>query len=299
MKVLCIGNIGCDITVPCDGFPVENTKNRVSEILEAGGGQASTAAYLLAKWGMDTSFIGGVGKDDFGHLIVDELKSVGVNTDLIEFDDDAKTTLGVIIVNKQNGSRTTIGYRDSNMDLVNNYDNIKADVILVDGYDRKVAETVIDNNPDAITIIDAGRCNEDVIALSKKVKHVVCSKDFAEDFTKIKIDYNNPQTISDIYAVMNKEFNGNVIITLEAKGCLYVKDNQIKIMPSIKVDPIDTTGAGDIFHGAYTYCVANNFDLEKTLKISNITGALSVTKMGGRNSVFPLEEVMKVYEENI
>jgi sulfofructose kinase len=70
-------------------------------------------------------------------------------------------------------------------------------------------------------------------------------------------------------------------------------------MPSINVTPVDTTGAGDLFHGAFTYCLAANYDLEKTLRISNITGALSVTKMGGRNSVFPLEEVLKIYEKTL
>ncbi|MFA5602266.1 MAG: carbohydrate kinase family protein [Bacilli bacterium] len=298
-KVLCIGNAVYDITIPYDGFPEENTKNRVAEIVEGGGGQASTAAYLLAKWGVDTTFIGGIGNDDFGRRIVDELKSVGVKTDLIEFDEDAKTTLGVVIVNKNTGSRTTIGYRDSKMGLLNNYSNITADVILVDGQDRKVAEQIIDNNPNAITVIDAGRCNEDIIALSKKVKYLVCSKEFAEDFTKIEIDFNNPKTINDIYSIMLKEFNNNIIITLEDKGSLYIKDNQIKLMPSIKVKAIDTTGAGDIFHGAFVYSLVNDYDIEKALKISNITGALSVTKIGARNSVPNLEEVMTLYNEKV
>lgn len=299
MKILCIGNATYDITVPYDGFPVENTKNRVSDLIECGGGQASNAAYLLGKWGADIAFVGGVGNDDFGKRIIEELRSVNVNTEYVETDQDAKTTLGIVIVNKNTGSRTTIGYRDSNMGLLNKYNEIKADVILVDGTERRVSEEIMANNPNAITIIDAGRCNEDVIALSKKVKYLVCSKNFAEEFTKINVDFDNPKSISDIYSIMNSEFKNNIIITLEAKGCLYMKDGTVKLMPSIKVTPIDTTGAGDLFHGAFTYCMAQGYDIEKSLKISNITGALSVTKMGSRNSVFPLEEVIKKYEENI
>ena len=45
-----------------------------------------------------------------------------------------------------------------------------------------------------------------------------------------------------------------------------MQDNIIKLMPSIKVTPIDSTGAGDIFHGAFTYCIAKGYDIEKTLK---------------------------------
>ncbi|HHT38388.1 MAG TPA: carbohydrate kinase family protein [Mollicutes bacterium] len=298
MKIICIGNASYDLTVPYDGFPIENTKNRVTEIVEGGGGPASNAAYLLGKWGMDTTFIGGVGKDDFGKRIIEELQSVGVNTEYIEFDDDAKTTLSIVIVNKNNGSRTTIAHRDSNMGLVNSYKDIKADVILVDGQELRASLEVMENNPNAITIIDAGRVKEEVITLAKKVKYLVCSKNFAEEFTNVKIDLNNPKSISDVYSIMLKEFKNNIIITLESEGCLYMHDNKIKLMPSIKVKAVDTTGAGDFFHGAFTYCMAQNFDIETSLKISNITGGLSVTKMGARNSVFPLEEVMKKYEEN-
>ena len=68
-------------------------------------------------------------------------------------------------------------------------------------------------------------------------------------------------------------------------------------MPSLKVEAVDTTGAGDIFHGAFTYCIANNYSLEKTLKIANITGALSVTKIGSKNSI-PEKEDIKKYEED-
>lgn len=298
MKILCIGHASYDITIPFDGYPLENTKNRVDSKYECGGGPASNAAYLLGKWGEDTTFVGVMGDDLYAHRIANEFKSVGVNTDYIEYDKTAETTLSLIIVNKNNGSRTVLAHRLPNMELKNKME-LEADVILVDGQELKASLEAIENNPNAISIIDAGSLKEATVTLGKKVNYLVCSKNFAEDFTKIKVDFNNPKSIADIYNIMNNEFKNNIIITLEAKGCLYQKDGKIRLMPSIHVTPVDTTGAGDIFHGAFTYCIAHGFDLEKALKIANITGALSVTKMGGRNSVFPLEEVMKIYEKNI
>ncbi|MDD2519265.1 MAG: PfkB family carbohydrate kinase, partial [Bacilli bacterium] len=67
--------------------------------------------------------------------------------------------------------------------------------------------------------------------------------------------------------------------------------------PSITVKAIDSTGAGDIFHGAFTYGIAKGTDYEKMLKISNIAGAVSVTRIGGRNSVFSPSEMKEVYNE--
>ena len=70
-------------------------------------------------------------------------------------------------------------------------------------------------------------------------------------------------------------------------------------MSSLKVDAIDSTGAGDIFHGAFVYCLANNFDLEKTMRFSNITGAISVETIGSRFSIPELEVVEKKYNDTL
>ena len=149
---------------------------------------------------------------------------------------------------------------------------------------------------EAKKIIDAGSLRENTIELAKMVDYVVCSHDFAEQYTKSKIDFNDMKTLIDIYDKLKREFKNNIIITLEDKGC-FTYDDGYKMVPSIKVEAVDTTGAGDIYHGAFTYCVAHDYDILTTMKISNITGALSITRMGGRNSIFPLEEIMDKYNE--
>ena len=69
-------------------------------------------------------------------------------------------------------------------------------------------------------------------------------------------------------------------------------------MPPYKVEPKDTTGAGDIFHGAFVYGLCQNYNLEKTIKIASIAAALSVTKIGSKQSMPELEDVMKVYNRD-
>ncbi|MDD4027880.1 MAG: PfkB family carbohydrate kinase, partial [Bacilli bacterium] len=137
-----------------------------------------------------------------------------------------------------------------------------------------------------------GRNIPNVVELAKKVDYVVCSREFAESYTGINIDFSDVESIKNIYSKMSSDFK-NVVITLEEKGSLYKNGNNIIVMPSIKVSVKDSTGAGDYFHGAFVYCLINGFDMDKTIKISNVTGALSTTKVGARNSVPSLEEVMK------
>lgn len=290
MKILCVGSASYDITIPVSDFPKENTKTRVEEKYECGGGPAATAAYLLAKWNMDVSFIGTIGNDEYGRKLIKEFEQANVNLKNL-FIENEETTSSFITINTSNGTRTILTYRPKYKEIENIDLNFKPDVILTDGQEYKLMLNLMEKYPDAVTIIDAGRYTENIVELSKKVDYVVCSKDFAEKATNI-----DSASLKKMYNKLKEIFNTNIIVTLESKGCLYEIDGNIKIMPAIKVDAVDSTGAGDIFHGAFTYGVANNLDLESILKISNIAAGLSVTKIGSRNSVMPLEEVMRIYD---
>lgn len=296
MKILCIGHAAYDITVPLSEFPIENTKNRVSERIECGGGPASNAAYLLAKWNMDTYFAGIVGNDNYGNIIENEFKSVGVNVDYLEKSDELTTTSSFIIANSSNGSRTILTYRPKTMKMKNFDIDFEPDVILIDGQEKEASIKIMNEFPNAISIIDAGTAREDVIELADMVDYVVCSKDYAEAITGIKVKYGDPDTLIRIYNTLKKKYTKNVIVTLEGNGSMYEIDGIVKIMPSIKVDTKDSTAAGDIFHGAFTYGIANKFDIEKTLRYANLAGAISVTRVGGRFSVPSLDEVEKAYD---
>ena len=295
MKILCIGHAAYDITVPLTEYPIENTKNRVPERIECGGGPASNAAYLLAKWNMDTYFAGIVGNDNYGNIIENEFRSVGVNVDYLEKSDELVTTSSFIIANSSNGSRTILTYRPKTMKMKNFDIDFEPDVILIDGQEKEASIKIMNEFPNAISIIDAGTAREDVVELADMVDYVVCSKDYAESVTGIKVKYEDPDTLVRIYNALKKKYTKNVIVTLEGNGSMYEMDGVVKIMPSIKVDTKDSTAAGDIFHGAFTYGIANKFDIEKTLRYANLAGAISVTRVGGRFSVPSLEEVEKAY----
>lgn len=293
MKVLCIGHASFDITMPMDFYPVENTKYRVNDVMKCGGGPASNAAYLLAKWGVETYFAGVVGNDEYGKKIKKEFKEIGVDTTYLELDKNSETTLSFIINNKKNGSRTILTNRGKKLELSKEIE-IKPDIILMDGEELKTCKKIIKENPEAISIIDAGSLRPTVLELAKLVDYVVCSKAFAEEYTGIRINIHDSEVMKTIFKKMRKEFK-NVVITLEGKGSVYQDDRKINLMPSLKVESVDSTGAGDIYHGAFAYGILNGFDMEKTILMSNIAGALSVTKLGGRNSMPTLKEVKDLY----
>ena len=73
--------------------------------------------------------------------------------------------------------------------------------------------------------------------------------------------------------------------------------NDYELIPSIKVTPVDSTGAGDIFHGAFAYFISHDYSLKDSLKLANITGAISVTRIGSRYSIPTLEEIINIAKE--
>lgn len=296
---MCIGQSAYDITLPMDHYPIENKKVRVENKVECGGGSASNCAYLLAKWNLPTYFAGIVGNDLYGNNIKKEYESVGVNTKYLEISDKFNTTSSYIIANTQSGTRTILTSRDKDIKMSNVDFDDEFDFILFDGYEKDLSLKLIEKNPNAITILDAGSLKEATLELAKVVNYVVCSHDFAEDLSKVKINYDDFNSIVEAYQEIKKIIKGNLIITLESYGCFTCIDGLYKIIPSIKVKAIDSTGAGDIFHGAFVYALANKFDIEKALMFSNITGALSTLKIGSRLSIPDYSEVERTYNDFI
>ena len=297
MKILCVGQSAYDITIPTDGYPEENKKYKINEVYECGGGSCNNGAYLLAKWHDEVYIASPIGKDDYGRKIKEELNKIGVNTKYIEELDGVPTTTSYIINNKINGSRTIVTNRSNKLHFSYDFNiDLEPDIILLDGNDFEMSLNVINKNPNAIKIIDAGNLKEGIVELAKRCDYVVCSNDFARDYTNINFNYQNMLMIEEAYNKLENDFKGKIIITLEQMGSLTKIDNEFKLVPSIKVESIDSTGAGDIYHGAFVHFIAHGYSLLDTMHYSNIAGALSVQKVGSKNSMPNLEDVVNYHE---
>ncbi len=299
MTILSIGRTSYDITCPVEEYPIEGTKYLLNEKIESGGGNAANVAYLLGKWGETSYFAGVIGSDDYGSKIKKELEQALVKTEFMETSYEVGTPLSIILVNKKNGSRTRFDVVGATQPNLKKYEyNITPDVIFSDGKEYSATINALNKYPNAISIVDAGRVNRDLLELCKYVKYIVCSKGFAEKVSGLKIDYNNSMSLVNVYKKLKDKYpNNEIIVTLENMGAMYTFNNEIKVMPSIKVTQVDPSCSGDVFHGAFAYCLANNFDIEKAVTYSNIAAGLSVTKMGGQTSIPTIKEVINYYNQ--
>jgi sugar/nucleoside kinase (ribokinase family) len=298
-KILCIGHSAYDITLSLDEFPVENRKYSVESLLECGGGPAGNAAYLLAKWKKDCAYAGILGNDLYGNKIKQEYKDVGVDLKYLIVDDSSNTPISIVIVNNNNGNRTLFNHKKSNAKLYMAFDEKDyPETILVDGHELEASIEAINKYPNAKSILDAGSYKEANVELGRIVDYLVCSEDFARDYTQVG-SLDSEENIKYVFEKLEGLNKKNVIITIGEKGCLYKDKGRIVSQLPYKVRAVDTTGAGDIFHGAFAYCINSGFNIVKSIKISSIAAALSVKKIGGRVAIPSIEDVLNLYEKDV
>lgn len=297
MTILSIGRSSYNITCPVDEYPVEGTKYLLNEKIECGGGTAANVSFLLGRWGESVYLASVAGSDDYGSKLRKELEQATVRTELMETSYETGTPLSITLVNKKKGSRTKFDVVAQNHPLLKKYDYpITPNVIFSDGKEYAATINALNKYPNAVSIVDAGRVSKDLLELCKFVKYIICSKSFAENVSGLKIDYNNSASLVNVYKKLKQRYpNNNVIVTLGEMGAMYTVEGEIRIMPGIKATVVDPSGSGDIFNGAFVYCIANNFDVEKSVTYANIAAGLSVGKMGARTSIPTIKEVIAYY----
>jgi len=299
IKTLSVGMSCYEMYVSVDRYPIEGTKERFINKIGCGGGTASNVSYMLAKWGVSSTFAGVLGNDVYGTRAKKELESVGVDTRYIEMTYEKDTPLSFVIVDSNPKTRTLFNVADEYVKLKKYDFDFQPDLIVVDGHDAYASKSTMERFPKAVSIMDADRFNQDIANLATRVNYLICSLDFVEGSLKQKVDINNVNSLVAAYTGMRGRYeHQNIIITLHDRGAIYMVDNQIKISPALKMDVVDVTGCGDIFTGAFAFGIASSFPIEKAIKYGNIAAGLSTRSLGTRLSIPKLDEVTKIYEKN-
>lgn len=297
MKVLCIGNSCIETTCPIDKQIVEEEEIKITEKYDCGGGNAGNIAYLLGKWGVETYIASMLGADDFANKIKKEYETIGVKTDFIETSFDRGTNQKVILVNKTNKSKIALDL--NNNTLLKKYAfNVEPDLIVSDGTDYNASLAAFDRYSKAVSFLSITSPVTEAVEMGKYVNYIILNKKSAEAITNIKVDYNESSTIVNIYNKLKQKYQkAEIIVTLGERGCVYSINGQVKIMPTVRVEVVDTYGAGSVFVGAFAYAMGRNFGLEKSICYASIASALSTSKMTTRLSIPSLVEVSNYYDE--
>jgi len=286
VDVLCVGNASYDMVFRVDHHPGEDEKMVADNFTCCGGGPAGNAAVAVARLGFKAAFAGYLGSDVFGDLYLQELVMEGVDTSLVVRGSDPTPVSSVLV--KPDGMRSLVNYRGSTPHLPEDrldFSRIEPNVILFDGHEPNISPPLVRSAKEKgiPTILDAGSVHAGTQALAPIVDYLVCSEKFAREYTG-ETDETNA------LAVLRTKVP-TVVITLGSHGLIWATNDETGRLPAYAVDVVDSTGAGDVFHGAFAACVAQGKGWRETLEYAGAAAALCCTKAGARPGIPTRAEV--------
>lgn len=287
IDVVGLGFCAADFLLVMPRYPNSGERVQAREMSRQGGGEVATALVSLARLGSRASFIGKIGSDDLGKFIVSEFQKEGVDTKGMVVEEGKNSIFALCAVEEKTGQRTIFFYHDASLlkpEELNKELITSSRVLHLDQYETEAGLVAIEwaKESGVLTTLDVDDLNERTEDLVKKVDFVIGSEKFSRYFA------GEPgKACGQILKFGPKA----VAITLGEKGCLVKTADEEFITPAFKIKVVDTTGAGDVFHGAFIYGLLQNWPLKKTASFANASAALKCTKLGGRSGIPTRKEV--------
>lgn len=283
VDVLCVGHASYDLVFSVARHPAADEKIFAEALVSCGGGPAANAAVTVSRLGFKSAFAGYLGLDLYGEKHWQELSEEGVDLHLI-VRGSSPTPLSAILV-KPDGKRALINYKGKTRPLPAgdiDFSAIVSKVVLFDGHELHLSVPLAERarSEGIQTVLDAGSLHIGTAALMRRVDHLVCSEKFARQFA---VD-------EETALARLSEAAPAVVITLGERGLIWQRGTERGALPAFAVNAVDTTGAGDAFHGAFAAAVAAGMEWGDLLRYASAAGGLCCTRMGAREGIPSKEE---------
>lgn len=282
--ILCVGRAVWDHIFFIDSLPLPPGKVSATNYREAGGGPAATAAVAIARLGGNPMLWCKVGNDNTGNNIAHELEAYGVDISEICIVPEAQSAVAAILVDTS-GERSIAAYSGSNLyrstdslpkTLPPNTSMVLADIRWPEG-----AQYVLElaNRLAIPSVLDIEKTDyPELKALISIATYAVFSEDGLKSFT------HETEHASALLKA-SQTCRGTVSVTVGTEGCMWLEDKDVMHQPSFRVKAVDTTGAGDVFHGALALCLSRGNSFAEAARFASAAAALKCTKPGGREGI--------------
>jgi sulfofructose kinase len=247
------------------------------------GGQVATALTTCVRLGLKARYIGSVGNDCWGKAQMASLAAEGLEL-CLNVVEGASSQMAVVLLEEGVRERTILWHRDRRLaypvDKLRRESIVNARVLHLDGCDAAAAIQAARWAREAgiPVVIDIDELyDESTHELLRLVDYLIAGSDFAED----------PQELHDRYGCRV------VGITHGSEGALFLQGERLIKSPAFRVPVADTTGAGDVFHGAFIYGLLQEWALDDVIRFSHAVAAMKCTKIGARRGIPTLSEVQE------
>jgi sulfofructose kinase len=302
IDILGIGCVAVDDLVYVEDYPAADSKTQITERERQCGGLTATALVAAARLGARCSFAATLGDDELSRFALDRLQQEGIDLQWIRRDAEARPIHSIIIIDQRRGTRTIFydldGVQTTGADWPDE-DAVRAARVLF--VDHVVAEDAIRAAAIAraagIPVVadlenDRSPRFSELLGL---VDHLIVSRSFSEQLTGA----TDPAEAAQALVTSDRRA---VVVTCGDQGCWYWgSDDPVppRHQPAFEVNVVDTTGCGDVFHGAYAAALAEGLDLASRIRLAAATAALSATRSGGQAGIPARQTVEAFLEEQL
>lgn len=290
LDVVGVGINATDTIIRLPRFPALDSKVEMISAETKPGGQVASAIVACRRWGLTARYVGKIGDDAAGKFQAEEMQREGVEAHWITARGCASQT-AFILVDETSGERTVLWKRDLAIAL--RPEDLKHDwirgarALLVDGHDTEAAAQAARwAREEKIPVVgDFDNLYAGIQVLLQYVNFPITSRDFPERLTG---ERDLLKSLPRIF----REFKCRLIAaTLGRFGALAWNGDRFILSPGFRVKALDTTGAGDIFHGAFLYGLVRGWQVEEILEFSCAAAALNCEAPGARGGIASLAEV--------
>jgi sulfofructose kinase len=297
-QVVGLGQACLDIIGLIPTFPLPDEKCEISDMTVQGGGPVATALVTLSRLGVATALIGFVGDDWCGPLIRQGLDSEGVDTEHLRVLKGGNSQAAFIAVNPHAGDRTIFWRRGSGTESALEEEEQRViqlgRFLHLDGLrlDASLAAADTARQARIPVMLDAGTMREGYLELISLTDYLICSETF---FRTFQPDGDFARGLEKLMALGPRQ----VVVTLGVRGSRGFDGQRIHVQPAFPVKAVDTTGAGDVYHGAYIFSLLNGWSMVECMLFASATAAIKCTETGGRTGIPSLEQVMGFLGEDV
>ena len=281
------------VTIP--RFPAFNTKTRLTAHYQMPGGQVSSAMVGVRRLGLKTSYVGKIGDDHEGRLLIESLEGEGVDCSNVIVAQNARTQSAVIVIEQFSGERTILWHHDDRTRIsaeeINREMIVRGKVLHIDGFDTKAAIAAAGWAREAgmPVTIDLDTAYPGIDDLLPLVDCLIMSQGLADELSGIMDERESLKRLNGRYGCYL------VAMTQGARGALCYVEGQYIASTAFR-PPVcqDTTGAGDAFRAGFVYGLVKGMTIEETLRTANAVAALQCRELGATRGL-PKEEELRTF----
>jgi sulfofructose kinase len=294
--VVGVGLNATDTLLLVPHFPAYAGKAPFQEEIVSPGGQVASAMVTCASLGLKTKYIGTVGGDERGRIQMESLQKSGIDLEHVQVRQGCPNQSAYIIIDRATGERTVLWRRDDCLRIAPSEiapEQITcARLLHIDGHDTPAVEHAarIARAAGIPVTVDVDTIYHGFDRVLPHVDYLIASSEFP-------VQWTNESDPFRALEMIQREYKMRVAaMTLGAHGSLALEDGKFVYSPAFVVNCVDTTGAGDIFHGAFCYAVLQRMPMREALDFSNAMAALNCTALGARGGIRSRAEALALMD---